>query len=180
MEETANSTKSSKKKNKKLIGIIVGVIILLLVVGGGLLVYKSHILGSSADESTDEIMDTSSLPTLQPEDIGMVVTLRKDNKAVMFELTKADDIKHVEYTIEYKAKTDEGIANQGILGEMNIAEDGITKTDFREFGTCSAGKCRYDNIVSDATITLKVTKKDGKSYQVVKVVKVPHGSEEEQ
>lgn len=176
MEETTTSSKSGKKKNKKLLGIIIGVIVLLLVVGGAVFAFKGH--SSSSSDSTDSMMDTTSLPTLQPEDIGMVVTLRKDNKAVMFELTKADDIKHVEYTIEYKAKTDEGIANQGILGEMNIAQDGITKTDFREFGTCSAGKCRYDNIVSDATITLKVTKKDGKDYQVVKVVKVPHGSEE--
>jgi hypothetical protein len=61
---------------------------------------------------------------------------------------------------------------EGIFGLMNIAEDGRKDTDFREFGTCSAGKCRYDNVTSDVTLVLKVTKKDGKVYQVKKIVKL--------
>ncbi len=157
-----------KLKNKKIVAIISALLVIVLVIGGVLFVNK----GSSSTKEDDGMMQTSDLPKLTPEDIGMKVNLRSDNKAVMFELAKADDIRKVEYTIEYEAQTDEGVANQGIFGEMNIAEDGITKTDYREFGTCSAGKCRYDNVVSDITITLKVTKKDGKDYQVEKIVKL--------
>lgn len=156
----------NKLKNKKIIAAV-AVFLILAVLGGVLFLSRRETAAPNDDFSID-----SDLPTLRPEDIGMEVTVRNDKKAIMFELTKADDIKHVEYVIEYEAKTDEGIANQGVLGEMNIGEDGITKTEFREFGTCSAGRCRYDDVVSDITINLKVTKNDGKVYQVKKVVEL--------
>ena len=165
-----------KLKDKKILGIII-VLVIAVLVAGGFFFMKSQ-SSSNSDDASDELMDSSNLPELSPEEIGMIVTLRKDNKALMFELTKADKIERVEYTIEYEAQTEEGTANQGIFGEMNIGEDGITKTDFREFGTCSAGKCRYDDVTSDITINLKVTMKDGKEYQVKKVVKLSESSDE--
>lgn len=155
-------------KNKKLIAAVAAFLI-LIVAGGAFFLFRNQ---NSSDSPSDDIIVGSDLPTLSPEDIGMVVTVRKDKNALMFELTKADDIAKVEYTIEYEAEVEGEIANQGIFGEMNIAEDGVTKTDFREFGTCSAGRCRYDNVVSDIKIVLKVTKKDGKEYQITKVVKL--------
>lgn len=154
-------------KSKKIISLIAALLIIVIVAGGAFMFMKNQ----KPKAPADDMFASSDLPELTPEDVGMVVTMRKDNKAVMFELKKATDIKKVEYTIEYEAEVDGETANQGIFGEMNIAEDGITKTDFREFGTCSAGKCRYDNVTSDITITLKVTKKDGKEYQVKKIVK---------
>lgn len=169
MEETSKANKTDKLKDKKILSIL-GILIAIALIGGGLFFFLNN--SSDSDSPSDEFIDASNLPELSPEDIGMVVTVREDNQAVMFELTKADDIEHVEYTIEYEAQTEEGIANQGIFGEMNIGKDGITETDFREFGTCSAGKCRYDDVVSDITINLKVTKKDGKEYQVQKIVKL--------
>jgi len=62
--------------------------------------------------------------------------------------------------------------SEGIFGEMNIAEDGITKTDMREFGTCSSGRCRYDEGVRDVKIILKITKDDGKIYSAEKSVEL--------
>lgn len=166
--EQAKPTKSNKLKDKKIIGAVIAAIVILLLVVVGAMALK----GNSSNNDDDSMDIGSDLPELSPEDIGMEVSVRDDGRALMFELTKADDIEKVEYTIEYEAETDEGIANQGIFGEMNIGQDGITKTDFREFGTCSAGKCRYDKVVSDVTINLKVTMKDGKQYQVQKVVKI--------
>lgn len=168
MEQAAKPVKTNKLKDKKIIGAIIAAVVILLLVVVGALAIK----GNSSNTEDDSMDIGSDLPELSPEDIGMKVTVRDDGRALMFELTKADDIKKVEYTIEYEAETDEGTANQGIFGEMNIGEDGITKTDFREFGTCSAGKCRYDKVVSDITINLKVTMNDGKQYQVQKVVKI--------
>jgi hypothetical protein len=151
-------------KDKKVVAALAAV--LVLVFGGG------AFLLSRNNSQAPEVNNESEVATLSPEDIGMVVTLRSDKRALMFELTKADDIKSVEYVINYEKEIDGEIVPEGILGVMNIAEDGITKTDFREFGTCSAGRCRYDEVVSDVTIDLKVTKKDGKDYQVQKVVKL--------
>ena len=155
-------------KNKKVIAAV-AVFVVLIIAGGALFLFKNQ---SSSGSTPDDLIATSDLPELSPEEIGMVVTVRKDKKALMFELTKADDIARVEYTIEYEKDLDGETVPEGIFGEMNIGEDGITKTDFREFGTCSAGRCRYDNVVSDVTIVLKVTKKDGKEYQVTKIVKL--------
>lgn len=154
----------SRFKNKKVTAIILAV--LLLIVGGVFFVTRNQA------SNPDDGMVSRNLPKLTPAEIGMVVTVRKDNKALMFELTKAQDIKHVEYTIEYDKEVDGEKVPEGIFGVMNIAEDGITKTDFREFGTCSSGKCRYDKVVSDIKITLTVSKSDGKDYLVEDIVKL--------
>lgn len=156
------------RQHKKIIAAVA--VFLILTVAGGIFLFARQ--SSSPSEPTDEIIETSDLPMLSPEDIGMEVTVRKDGKALMFELTKADDIDLVEYTIEYEKEIDGETVPEGIFGLMEIGKDGITKTDFREFGTCSSGKCRYDNVVSDIKIVLKVTKKDGKEYQVEKTVKL--------
>lgn len=154
-------------KNKKIIAAVA--VFLILALAGAAFLWMRQ--GSSEISPSDEITE-SDLPTLTPEDIGMEVTLRQDNKALMFELTKAEDIELVEYTIEYEKEVEGETANEGIFGVMEIGKDGRTDTDFREFGTCSAGKCRYDNVISDITINLKVTKKDGKEYQVQEIVKL--------
>ncbi len=154
-------------KNKKIIAAVA--VFLILALAGGAFLWMRQ--GSGSESPSDEITE-SDLPTLTPEDIGMEVTVRQDNKALMFELTKADDIELVEYTIEYEKEVEGETANEGIFGVMEIGKDGRTDTDFREFGTCSAGKCRYDNVISDITINLKVTKKDGKEYQVQEIVKL--------
>lgn len=157
-------------KNKKVLAAV-AVFLVLVVLGGAFFISRNQNISSRDIDIKDEITD-SGLPSLDPSDIGMVVTLRPDGKALMFELTKTFDINSVEYTIEYEKEIEGERVPEGIFGLMNIAEDGITKTDYREFGTCSSGRCRYDNVVSDITIILKVTKKDGKEYQVEKIVKL--------
>lgn len=157
-------------KNKKVLAAV-AVFLVLVVLGGIFFISRNQNISSQDADIRDGITD-SGLPSLDPSDIGMVVTLRPDGKALMFELTKTFDINSVEYTIEYEKEIEGERVPEGIFGLMNIAEDGITKTDYREFGTCSSGRCRYDNVVSDITIILKVTKKDGKEYQVEKVVKL--------
>ena len=157
-------------KNKKVLAAV-AVFLVLAVLGGAFFISRNQNISSRDSDMKNGITD-SGLPSLDPEDIGMVVTLRPDGKALMFELTKTFDINSVEYTIEYEKEIDGERVPEGIFGLMNIGEDGITKTDYREFGTCSSGRCRYDNVVSDITIILKVTKKDGKEYQVEKIVKL--------
>lgn len=148
-------------KNKKVLSAIALVVVLFIAGIGVFLTRQSRQIPQD-----NTIVAEDNLPTLDPKDIGMVVTVRSDKKAVMFELTKADDIKHVDYVIQYTHNVDGERVSEGLLGEMNIAEDGITKTDFRPFGTCSSGVCRYDKDVKDVEIVLKVDTKDGKTYQI--------------
>lgn len=166
MDNPVKQNQLNKLKSKKVLAV--AAVFLVLVIFGAVLVLGKQ-QGAPVDDS---MIQTNDLPKLAPEEIGMVVTVRKDKKALMFELTKATDITHVAYTIEYQKMLDGQKLGDGLLGEMNIADDGITKTDFREFGTCSSGTCKYDKVVSDITIKLAVTKTDGKQYQVEKVVKL--------
>lgn len=151
-------------KDKKVLALIIALIV--LVIGGAVLAYmRSNKTPDPADQFVAE-----NLPTLSASDIGLEVTVRGDKRAIMFEVTKAEDIERIEYEITYEKEIDGEIVPEGLYGEMNIALDGITKTDYREFGTCSSGVCRYDNVVSDIKITMKVTKKDGKVYLVEETV----------
>jgi len=148
-------------KDKKVLAVIIALVI--LVISGAVLAYmKSNKTVDPADQFVEE-----NLPSLSPEDIGLEIT---DRRAIMFEVTKAEDIERIEYEITYEKEIDGETVPEGLYGEMNIALDGITKTDYREFGTCSSGVCRYDNVVSDVKITMKVTKKDGKVYSVEETV----------
>lgn len=152
-------------KDKKVIGFLT--IAVVLIIGGAVFAFMRG-AGSSSTPSDNFVQE--ELPVLTPEDIGLEVTVRQDGKALMFEVAKADDIERIEYEITYEKEIDGEAVSEGLYGEMNIAVDGITKTDFREFGTCSSGVCRYDKVVSDVKITMKVTKKDGKVYLVEKSV----------
>lgn len=156
-------------KNRKF--LVAVAVFLVLIVLGGLFFITRHQTAPSSSESASMIQ-TQNLPVLSPDAIGMMVTVRADKLALMFNLTKASDVDKVEYEIDYNKDLDGQTIPEGILGEMNIAQDGITKTDYRTFGTCSSGTCHYDKVVSDVTIKLAVTKKDGKTYQVTKVVKL--------
>lgn len=151
-------------KNRKFLIGAVAVIALLLV--GALLIFRGNGAGPIVNTANEQ-----KVLSLSPEDVGMEVTVREDKRAVMFELTKADDIVHVDYEIHYTHEVEGQRVQEGLLGEMNIAEDGITKTDFRPFGTCSA-TCRYDEGVDDVVIILKVEKEDGKIYEVEQPVEL--------
>ncbi len=170
-QQEQKPNKKSITKNKKILSIIL-VVILVIIIGGIGIFFVTNKNTNSNDSNIPGGIDSSSLPELTPESIGMIVTVRPDKKALSFELKNAAEIERVEYTIEYEKDLDGETVPEGFLGEMNIGEDGITETDEWPFGSCSAGKCVYHNVISDITITLKVTKKDGKEYQVRKIVKL--------
>lgn len=151
-------------RDKKILALVVALIALVVV--GGLFAYNK----SKSDVDPADQYVAEDLPELSPSDIGLEVTVRGDKRAIMFEVTKAEDIEKIEYEITYEKEVEGEIVPEGLYGEMNIALDGITKTDMREFGTCSSGVCRYDDVVSDIKITMKVTKKDGKAYRVEEIV----------
>lgn len=156
-----------KLKQDKKVLIAVAAAIILLALGGFYFLSSKKTSNVYNPSSFDEQVETIS-----PEEIGLDVTVRGDNKAIMFEITKPEGIKHIEYQITYIKDLDGEEVSEGIFGEMNIAEDGITKTDFREFGTCSSGRCRYDQGVRDVKIILKITKNDGKVYSSEKLVEL--------
>ena len=154
-----------------MIGIVAAVLVVLVV--GGLLFANSK---KSAAPQTDTTQGTP-IQKLKPEDIGLKIILRDDNKAVKFTIDKTNDIKHIAWEFSYdadvpKTTDSEDVApgskvTQGWDGEQDITDQGTPFTSqFRELGTCSSGHCRYDTGIQEVKMTLKVTKNDGKVYQV--------------
>ncbi len=145
-------------------------VIILLIIGGVFYVVYSQNKSTEFSNPNGTTSD-SQVQTITAEELGLVITVRPDNLAVKFKLNKADDIKHVDYQITYMHVVEDSPdpVSEGVTGEMNIAQDGITETDYRTFGTCSA-TCRYDKEVSDVKLVLKVEKKDGKIYSLEQAI----------
>lgn len=160
--------------NKK-VGIIIGVIVLLLVLGGG----GYMIMGKQGVKPTPvENSGSQEVGTLQPQDIGLKMQLTPDKKKVKVIVEKASDIKNVEYEITYdadvpaaeKVEGGEDRVSRGFSDQAEIKGQSYESKDF-DLGSCSKNVCRYDTGVTEIKILMKVTKKDGKLYQVQDSIK---------
>lgn len=144
------------KNNRSL--IIVGVIVLILLVGGGIfLATKKSPKPSVSVQQSEEIL------TLSPLDIGLSLTMGSDGKRVVMEITKTEGLTSIEYQLSYTSKGD---IPRGVIGTAEVKENTIIRKEII-LGTCS-DVCHYDQDVSDIKLILKVTKTDGKIYQVEK------------
>lgn len=147
-------------QNKNLL-ILVGGLILALLIGG--LVFFGGRTGT--EESTSQVQK-EEFPTISNEELGLVFTLRSDKRAAKFTINKVDDIELVEYQLSYTKEIGGEEVPEGLIGEVRAEKgDKILGIDFREFGTCSSGVCRFDKVVSDIKLILKITKSDGKIFQ---------------
>lgn len=159
-----------KLKPKQWYMVAAVVVVVGLVVVGAWLV-----LGRKAVKQGPEIMDqTQNVLTLSPEDIGLSIAFRADNKAMKFNVANANGINSVEYQISYTKNLQGENVPEGLIGTVDMNPgDKTASIGYREFGTCSSGVCRYDAVVSPVKLTLKIIKSDGKVYQVEKTVTIP-------
>lgn len=142
--------------NKNLVVILAMVLVVLL--GGGYFVLFANKTTAPSTPTTQEIQVLS----LKPEDIGLKLSARDDKKAVKFTISRASDIASVDYELDYLAQ---GNIPRGAVGTEKPA-NGIIDTKYIELGSCSSGKCKYDQGVTSVNLVLKVTKNDGKIYEV--------------
>lgn len=154
---------------KKLV-IIFAVLVFIGLIIGGYAIFLSNkpvLTPTPANSVSEENSDV--IPTIPPSDLGLTFTARSDKKAVKFVIANTDDITGVDYAISYTTKSKEGEdVPQGLIGSASVdLENKKIEIKYRELGTCSSGKCRYDVVVSPITLTLKITKKNGKAYQSV-------------
>ncbi|HEX7042262.1 MAG TPA: hypothetical protein VF189_03340 [Patescibacteria group bacterium] len=155
-------------KNK--LYLIVAALIILLLVGGGI-----FFVMSSKKQAAPVGQDINAqILTLSPKDVGLDVAFRDDNKALKFTLNNASDITAAEYQLSYTKTVDGENVSEGLIGEVDITPGAKTAgIGYREFGTCSSGVCRYDTVTSAIDLTIKITKTDGKIYQVEQKVDLP-------
>lgn len=153
----------------KLYLIIAAVVLVILVAGGAFFVLSQKKTDAPITED-----QTQQVLTLAPEAVGLDVTFRDDNKAMKFTLNNASDITAAEYQISYTKQLNGDQVPEGLIGDVDITPGSKTAgTGYREFGTCSSGVCRYDTVVSSIKLTLKISKTDGKIYQVEKTIDLP-------
>jgi len=156
-------------KQKKLLIILSGVLVLcaLGVVG-------FFLLGKSSNTPTQPVAQQNQVvPTLKPEDIGLDLSMVKSGKfagnGVDMKITKIGDISSIDYELSYVSKGD---IPRGAIGHVDV-KPGDSQIDQQlAFGTCS-DVCHFDTEVHDVKMTLKVTKTDGKSYQVEAPFQLP-------
>lgn len=145
--------------------VLIGAIVILvfLILGGYYFFFaKSQ---SKPQEQPEPIVEEETIPTIIPEDIGLEFTLRSDKKAAKFVINNAEGIESVEYQISYLKEVGGEEVPEGLIGEAKPKTSSNTiSIDYREFGTCSSGVCRYDKVVSPVKLTVKITKTDGKVY----------------
>ncbi|OGH39303.1 MAG: hypothetical protein A3B44_02370 [Candidatus Levybacteria bacterium RIFCSPLOWO2_01_FULL_38_21] len=143
-------------KNSKNL-IIVGAIILVILVSGiFVLVSKKSTKPTPSPAQSEEIL------ALSPDDIGLTLEMGSDGKRVIMEVAKIGDLTSIDYQLSYTSKGD---IPRGVIGALDVKGKTIKKEII--LGTCS-DVCHYDQNVSNIKIILKVTKTDGKIYQVEK------------
>jgi len=154
-------------KNTTII-IAVAIIVILLGVGG---VYLFTRTSSNPTAVITPTPQQQQVLTLQPSDIGLSLTSSTYTKgsssgpAMHMEITKLDGISSVDCEIHYTHVIDNGsrIA-EGILCNL----DATNKTSITQdipFATCS-DVCHFHKDIQDIQAILKITKTDGKIYQV--------------
>ncbi len=144
--------------------VLIGVIIAILVVlsGGYLLVLGKK--SASPSPVSQSGSPEEQVLTLKPEEIGLKLAVRSDNKAVKFTISNPTGISSIEYEVTYTAQGD---IPRGAIGHIDVKDDTKSlESNYIDLGTCSANKCKYDVVTSPVKVLLKLTKTDGKVYQV--------------
>ncbi len=150
-----------KKFTSPLYLVIAAVVVVLLGVGG-FVIYKSQ----SVAPAPSIINSGKNVKKLSASDIGLTVTVRPDKKGVILKIAKLDGIASLEYSLSYDANVTDagetGVVPRGVQGSQVLVKPGdsvITRN--LDLGTCSQNVCKYDQVVSDITVTIRVNYKNG-------------------
>lgn len=150
--------------NKKIF-IIVGLLILVLLIIGGIVVLSTR--KSVRNKVSSPVLQEEVIPKLSAQDIGLALTEEADKKRVIMRISKTSDISSVDYELSYTAK---GNIPRGVIGHLDVKVKGKAIKQEIVLGTCS-DVCHYDKDVANIKLVLKVTKTNGKVYQVEKTLK---------
>ena len=158
-------------KNKS---VVIVLIVIVVVIGAGGYFFIS---GSSNSKSAEQapVDDSNIVQTLSPSSIGLKLEASSDNKKIRFIIAQSSDIKAIEYELIYdanstaqeKSEGSQSTVQRGITGQENINPGTSSyQSSWLILGSQSANIVRYDTGVTSVSITLKITKTNGKVYQV--------------
>lgn len=163
----------------KLILIVVAVVAIAVIGAVAVFAARSKSSGSSGDSSNA----SETIRTIQPEDIGLQLSLTPDQKEVVMTITKLDGVKSIEYETSYDAEEKDpesgetAILTQGATSGDPVEVKGMDKLERKiTLGTCSKNVCRYHKVVSDIHFVIKVNYLDGSVGQAEDSLAYPHDS----
>lgn len=158
-------------KDKRILGGVIGGVVIIVLVVVMMLMRGGNPGAPTLSSSQNE---TTPVAKLSPEDIGLEMVLAPDKKHIKFTANKLTDIKKLEWEFSYDSDVPKTAdfpdsagqkITQSFSGQADITSQTYEST-FRELGTCSKNICRFDTGVSSVNLLVKVTKSDGKLYQV--------------
>ncbi|MBI4091850.1 MAG: hypothetical protein HY427_01445 [Candidatus Levybacteria bacterium] len=156
------------KKNALIIGVIV---VVILGIGGYFVWLRSQ---NQVIRPKGQELELQNAKQMSPSDIGLELTLRSDNKAVIIKATKIDGIKSFEYELTYDAKvTEDGetvTVPKGVIGELRVRGGVASAEAF--LGTCSANVCKDDKVVSNIKVVIKVNFENGEIGAVEDMISI--------
>jgi hypothetical protein len=142
--------------------IIIGIVVAIAVIAGGIFFFLTN--KESVPEPIQRTIEEEVIQTLEPEDIGLDLSLSKNETEAVLEIIDTEDIAEIEYELSYSAKGD---VPRGVIGHIEVDSPGDAISEEITLGTCS-DVCHYDEDVTDIKVILKVIKLDGSTYQVTK------------
>ena len=157
-------------KNPKVM-IAAGIVVLVLVVGLVLVVMMGK-SNQAANQAANAQPTQIPVLTLQPSDIGLAFAPDANMQRGTMTITKTMDIASVDYQLTYTAIVSGAPVARGTIGHVDVKSPGQEISQAMVFGTCS-DVCHYDTGITGVTLIVKVTKTDGKIYQVQLPVPVP-------
>ena len=162
-------------KNKKIVGGAVAFIVVFLILVGLVFMKINNPTPEGPTLTQDEM---TPVEKMSPEDIGLTLDVPQ-GKYFQLTVSKLDGIEKLDWEFSYDADVakDPDFPNADTEGQKigQSAEGHATKADFtsdtytslkRELGSCSKNICRFDTGVEKIDLVMKVTKSDGKVYQI--------------
>jgi hypothetical protein len=143
---------------------LVVIVLIIILAAGGYFGYTKFLKKEKPEEEKRKVI-TKQRPAVNIIDIEKrpYVTLvpREDGNEVGLSII---DLKGREKLVEYELEYQAGSLLQGAGGRIDLAEEPLPVTKNLLFGSCSKGKCKYDEDVSGGSLALYF--ENGEDYGV--------------
>lgn len=162
-------------KNKNTL-IIIAVIVVLIAIAGGYFFFVRQPSSKKPIDQNQSQVDNGP-ENLSPDEIGLTLSASSNKKQIKFSIDKLSGIKAVAYQLTYEAdSTKQEISDgaepkvqRGIIGDAKLKSgESSYESPWIDLGSASKNVVRYDTGVESVNLILKITKDNGKVYQVEK------------
>src|ERR1035437_3856548 len=162
------SVKKYLKDKRVLVIAGVAVLALVLVIVGVFMMMRGSNSTQNAQQSSAEPTQVPVL-ALKPDEIGLTLVEAANMQTATMTISKTGDITSADYQLSYNAEVAGQSIPRGTIGHADVKTPGQPITQKMVFGTCS-DVCHYDTGITQVQLIVKVTKTDGKVYQVEQAV----------